>query len=74
MVIESPWRSFVAPVLAYLDAAEAKDPESETLVVLPVLIPKHFWEGLLHNAPAVQLKKALSRRPHTVIVEVPYPL
>jgi hypothetical protein len=74
VVIESPWRSFATPMLAYLDAAQAKDPGSETLVVLPVLIPKHFWEGLLHNGPVVQLKKALSRRPRTFVVEVPYQL
>jgi hypothetical protein len=72
VVIESPWRSFVKPMIAYLDAIQAKDVESETLVVLPTLVPAHFWEGWLHNGSAAPLKKALARRPRTSVVEVPY--
>lgn len=74
VVIESPWRSFVKPMIAYLDAIQAKDVESETLVVLPTLIPAHFWEGWLHNGSAAPLKKALARRRRTSVVEVPYRL
>ena len=74
VVIESPWRSFVAPMLAYLDAVEAKDRTSETLVVLPELITRHFWERPLHNQSSARLKRALAKRPGTVIVEVPYRL
>jgi amino acid transporter len=74
VVIESPWRSFVTPMLAYIDAIEARHPGSETLVILPTLIPSHFWEGLLHNGSAARLKKALARRPRTFVVEVPYRL
>ena len=74
VVIESPWRSFISPMLAYVDAIEAKDPESETLIVLTTLIPSHFWEGLLHNGSAARLKRALAHRPRTVVVEVPYRL
>ena len=72
IVIESPWRSFVTPMLAYLDAIEAKDRTSETLVVLPELITRHFWERPLHNQSSARLKRALAKRPGTVIVEVPY--
>jgi hypothetical protein len=74
VVIESPWRSLVTPMLAYLDAIEARDPGSETLVILPTLIPSHFWEALLHNGSAARLKRALARRPRTFVVEVPYRL
>ena len=74
VIIESPWRSFVAPMLAYLDAVEAKDRTSETLVVLPELITRHFWERPLHNQSSARLKRALAKRPGTVIVEVPYRL
>lgn len=74
VVIESPWRSFVTPMLAYFDAVEAKMPESDILVVLPTLTPSHFWESLLHNSSAARLKKALARRPRTFVLEVPFRL
>jgi amino acid transporter len=74
VIIESPWRSFVTPMLAYLDAIEAKDGTPETLVVLPELITNHFWEGPLHNKSSARLKRALAKRHGTVIVEVPFRL
>jgi amino acid transporter len=74
VVIESPWRSFVMPMLAYFDTVAAINPEADILVVLPALVPNHFWEGLLHNSSAARLKKALARRPRTFVVDVPFRL
>ncbi len=74
VVIRSSDGSFLLPMLTYLEAASRADPSAETVVVLPQLIPAHFWERPLHNQTATRLKKALSRRPGTVIVEVPYHL
>jgi len=71
VVIESPWRSFVTPMLTYLDTIEAKNGGSETLVVLPELITDHFWEGPLHNKSSALLKRALAKRQDTIIIEVP---
>jgi hypothetical protein len=73
-VLRSPDRSFLLPMLAYLDAASREEPSAQTVVLLPRLIPAHLWERPLHNQTATRLKKALSRRPGTVIVEVPYHL
>jgi amino acid transporter len=73
-VIESETGSFVLPVLYYLDHLQRTDPESQIMVALPELIPAHVWERPLHNRNAARLKKALARRPRTVIVEVPYEL
>jgi len=61
-------------MLAYLDAIEAKSGSPETLVVLPELITNHFWEGPLHNKSSARLKRALSKRRGTVIIEVPFRL
>jgi amino acid transporter len=74
VIIESPYRSFLTPMLAYIDAMDRIDPAAYITVVLPEFVPAHFWEGLLHNQSAVQLKKALLRRPNTVLVDVPYHL
>ncbi|MEX2159728.1 MAG: APC family permease [Dehalococcoidia bacterium] len=74
VIIESPYRSFLAPMLTYIDAIDKIDPDAFITVVLPEFVPAHFWEGLLHNQTAVRLKKALRYRPNTILIDVPYHL
>ncbi len=74
VVIESPYRSFIAPILAYVDALDHSHPGETITVVLTEIVPSHFWEGILHNQPAVPLRKALLSRPNTVVIGIPYHL
>jgi hypothetical protein len=74
VIIESPFRSFVAPMLAYIDGIDRIDPGAYITVVLPEFVPAHFWEGLLHNQSSGRLKRALIHRPNTVLINVPYHL
>ncbi len=74
VIIDSPYRSFVAPVLAYVDALDQADPGQYVTVVLPEFVTAWPWQRWLHNQSAHRLQKALRDRPDTVIVEVPYHL
>ncbi len=74
VIIESPYRSFLAPMLTYIDAIDRVDPGAYITVVLPEFVPAHFWEGWLHNQSADRLKRALRSRPNTVVILVPYHL
>jgi hypothetical protein len=74
VVIDSPYRSLVTPLLAYIDAVDRQDPDDLVTVVLPEFVPKHWWERLLHNQTAFRLKAALLFRPGTVVTNVPYHL
>jgi hypothetical protein len=74
VIIESPYRSFLTPMLAYIDGVDKVDPDAYITVVLPEYIPAHFWEGILHNQSAGRLKRALTHRPNTVLINVPYHL
>jgi len=74
VVIDSPYRSFIAPILAYIDALDRSNPGETVMVVLPELVPSHFWQGILHNQSAIPLKRALLSRPDTVVVGIPYRL
>jgi amino acid transporter len=74
VIIESPYRSFLAPMLAYIDGIDRADPGAYITVVLPEFVPAHFWEGILHNQSASRLKRALIHRPNTVLINVPYHL
>lgn len=80
VVLESPYRSTVGPLLDYLDQTDARDPERGlAVVVLPEFVAARRWQELLHNQTARLIKNALIyRRGHTgvdrVIIDVPYHL
>jgi len=74
VVIESPYRALLPPLLAYVDARARQDPERPITIVLAEFVPRHFWEYVLHNQTALRLKLRLFFRPNTVVVDVPYHL
>jgi amino acid transporter len=74
VIVESPYRALMAPLLAYIDAADRNDPDRPTTVVLAEFVPRHLWEYPLHNQMALRLKLRLFFRPNTVVIDVPYHL
>ncbi len=76
VIVESPFRAVISPVVAYLDVLDqAWPPDTEaplTIVVLPEYVARHWWDRLLYNQTAKRLKSALVGREHTVIADVPY--
>ena len=74
VILESPFRALIPPLMAYIDATDRADPEQPTTVVLPEFVPRHFWEYPLHNQTALRLKLRLFFRRNTVVVDVPYHL
>jgi hypothetical protein len=76
IVVESPYRALVGPMLAYLDVLDqAWPPDRErpiTFVVIPEYVARHWWERILYNQSARRLRAALLGRPRTVVVDVPY--
>jgi amino acid transporter len=74
VLLESPYRSLVGPVLAYINAVQQRYPGKPVVVALSEFVPRHFWEYPLHNQTALRLKAALFFRPNTVVMDVPYHL
>lgn len=74
IIIESPYRSLVGPLLSYLDELQKQAPSATLTVVLPEFVPRHWWEQILHNQTALRIKAALLFRPGTVVISVPYHL
>jgi amino acid transporter len=74
VIIESPYRSIVGPLLSYLDEIERQRPEDTITVVLPEFIARHWWEQFLHNQTALRIKASLLFRPGIVVTSVPYHL
>jgi len=76
VIVESPYRAVVEPVVAYLDVlAETWPPDRAapvTIVVLPEYVAKRWWDRVLYNQTAKRLKAAIVGRENTVIADVPY--
>ena len=76
VIVESPYRALVGPVVAYLDVLDAAWPPDKeapiNIVVLPEFVARHWWDRLLYNQSARRLKSALIGREHTVVADVPY--
>jgi amino acid transporter len=74
VIIESPYRSLVGPLLSYIDEIDRQRPDDTLTVVLPEFVTGRWWEHLLHNQSALRIKAALLFRPGTVVTSVPYHL
>ncbi|MGZ6368917.1 MAG: amino acid permease, partial [Ktedonobacteraceae bacterium] len=71
LVIESPYRSLIRPMLAYIDTIRERHPDDTLTLVLPEFLVAHWWEYILHNQTAFRLKAALLFRPGIVVTDVP---
>jgi amino acid transporter len=76
VIVESPYRALVGPLVAYLDVLDRSWPPDRaapiTFVVLPEYVAPSWWERALYNQTVDRLRRALLGRPHTVVVNVPY--
>jgi amino acid transporter len=72
VIVESPYRALIGPLLRYLDALQKQDPDRRLLIVLSEVVPRHWWDNFLHNQTALRLKLALFFRPNTIVADVPY--
>jgi amino acid transporter len=73
IVLESPYRLLVEPVLEYVDMLlKNRQPNELLTIVVPQFVPEHWWENLLHNQTALMLRFALFKIQGVVVVEVPY--
>jgi amino acid transporter len=73
VILDSPYRLFIEPLLAYIDQIDAHRQPNEIITILvPQFIPKHWWTNALHTQTAVTLRIALMFRKDIVITDVPY--
>jgi hypothetical protein len=72
VVVESPYRALVGPLLRYMDALQRLHPTRPVVVVLADVVPRHWWENFLHNQTSLRLKLRLFGRKNTIVVDVPF--
>jgi hypothetical protein len=74
VVLESPYRSLMEPLLEYIEQVQRNDPHGFVTVILPEFVPRRLWQHLLHNQHALLIKGALLFKPNVVVTSVPFHL
>jgi hypothetical protein len=71
VLVESAFRDLGEPLLAEV-RKETQRGDTIVTVVLPELIPAHWWENLLHNQTAFYIKRLLLFEPDVVVTSVAF--
>ncbi len=73
VILESPYRLLLEPLLHYIEDLDAQRQPNDTItVVVPQFIPKRWYHNLLHTQTAFLLRMVLIFRTGIVITDVPY--
>lgn len=73
VILESPYRLFIEPLLEYVESIEhLRQPNEVISIIVPQFISRQAWTGMLHSRTADTLRKVLLNRSDIVITEVPY--
>jgi amino acid transporter len=74
VVVASPYRSLLRPLLNYVDRVKRSSHGEIVTIVLPEFVPARWWQNLLHNQNTLFLKGALLFKRGVVVINVPYHL
>ena len=73
VIIESPYRELLHPLISYIEEAADNCSNNEiTTVVVPQFVPTVFWHNFLHMQTASWLRWALLHMDHVLVVDIPY--
>jgi amino acid transporter len=73
VIVDSPYRLFLEPLLAYLEEIIAQRQPNETItIVVPEFVPSERWHSFLHMQTAKLLRSELLSKPGVVVTNVPY--
>ena len=72
VILASPFRSLVDPIVEYIDQTLAEDPTLFITVIVPEAVSKKWYHKILHNNIGVALKIALGRRKNVAVTNVRY--
>ena len=73
VMVEAPFRDISEPLLSEVRRHTSRG-DTIVTVVLPELIPRHWWENLLHGQTSLFIKRLLLTEPRVVLTSVPFHL
>jgi hypothetical protein len=74
IVLSSPYRSLLGPLLEYVETLQRLGPNHMVTLVLPEFLPARWWQQILHNQTALLIKGTFLFRKNVVITDVPHHL
>jgi amino acid transporter len=72
VIVPSPYRSVLRPLVEYVENLRMVMPGELVTVVVPEIVPKKWWEHLLHNKTAFYIRTAFLFKPNVVVTSVPF--
>ena len=72
VVLESPYRALVEPLVRYVDEVERERADDVVTVIIPEFVPEKWWTTLLHGQTGALLKLALLFKKGVVVTNVRY--
>ncbi|HXT15333.1 MAG TPA: APC family permease [Gemmatimonadaceae bacterium] len=72
VVLPSPYRSILRPLVEYVDGLAARGEADLVTVVVPEIVPRSWLGHLLHNKTSLFIRTAFLFRPNVVVTAVPY--
>src|SRR6266567_4104664 len=72
IVLKSPYRSLVGPLIKYLDKLQADGANHYFTVIVPEFVTPNWWERVLHGNSAIFIRLALASRRDVVVSSVRY--
>lgn len=71
VILHSPYRSVIEPLMDYIDGIRERYEDGVITVVLPEFVPQKWWHHLLHNQTALLLKGVMLFKKGVVSTSVP---
>lgn len=73
VILDSPYRLLLEPLLGYIEEIAAqRQPNEMITIVVPQFVPRRWWHNLLHTQTAFMLRLALLFKPGIMVTDVPY--
>ena len=72
VIVESPYRELVQPLIRYLEVTSARHADAVTIVLVPERIIHHWWERFLYNQNAHRIRDALTGHPGILVADIPF--
>ena len=71
-IIDSPYRSVIEPIVDFIGQFQESRPGVFTTIIIPVFVPRNWWDSILHNQTTLFLKTALRAKKSRIVTTVRY--
>lgn len=72
VILDSPYRSVVSPIVDFIGKFEAQHPGVLSTIIIPAFVTRNWWENILHNQTTIFLKASLRAKKSRVLTTVRY--